>query len=73
VSGAGAADRRMPGVSLHLRLAVGPVVLIDCELFRVDVPDSEEPPPQLNGGQGQVVSAEPIDGPEAFGFTGKRR
>jgi hypothetical protein len=63
----------MPGVSLHLRLAVGPVVLIDCELFRVDQPPTAEPPPQLNGGQGQVIYPEPIDGPEAFGFTGRRR
>jgi hypothetical protein len=55
-------------MSLHLRLAVGPVVLIDCELFRVDHPDtSDEPPPQLNGGQGTVLYPEPTE-PAAFGF-----
>jgi hypothetical protein len=55
-------------MSLHLRLAVGPVVLIDCELFRIDQPAADEPPPQLNGGQGQIVYPESAE-PSAFGFT----
>lgn len=49
-------------MSLHLRVALGPVVLIDCELFRLDVQD-KEPPPQLNGGQGAVIE------PYAEGLT----
>jgi hypothetical protein len=59
-------------VSLHLRLAVGPVVLIDCELFRIEQPAADEPPPQLNGGQGQIVYPEPTE-PSAFGFQPSRR
>lgn len=43
-------------MSLYLRLVVGPVVICDVELFgTTSKPDPNEPPPQLNGGQGQVI------------------
>jgi hypothetical protein len=57
-------------LSLYLRLVIGPVVVCDLELFGMtSKPDLDpEPPAQLAGGAGTVVSPE-SDEPEVFGFT----
>ncbi len=60
-------------MSLYLRLVIGPVIVCDLELFgvRQTDDDSNEPPAQLNGGQGTIV--EPwVDSPALFGFRGER-
>lgn len=62
-------------MSLYLRLAIGPVVLCDLTLFETAQQHNpgDEPPPQLAGGQGQIVYPEPVDAEEAFGFQPTRR
>lgn len=55
---------------IYLRLVIGPVVVCDIDLFStIDKPDpGKEPPPQLAGGQGQVVYPEPVEDEAVFGF-----
>jgi hypothetical protein len=52
-------------MSLYLRCVIGPIVVCDIELF-ASKPDSDNAPPQLNGGTGNLAYPE-VETPLGFG------